>query len=103
MQLKKQLKQRKAEIEEQKKLHNTEMEKQKGLLEKCLRGKQSWKEKSEQNVQEQVGDTLNFLMRRNTELSDENEKLKTQIEQLKKEIKLLEAQIGPKPLESEVN
>jgi len=75
MRLKNELKQRDKEIE-----------KQKELLEKCLKEKNAWKEKSQQNVQEQVNKVLTVVMEKNQELREENEKLKAQIEQLEKEL-----------------
>ena len=86
MQLKKELEQRSQEIERLKELHDRQMKEQEELLEECLQEKDAWKEKSRQNVRNQVKGVVDAIMEQNVKLRQENEKLKAQIEELKKEI-----------------
>jgi len=86
MQLKKELEQRSEEIERLKELHDRQMKEQEELLEKCLQEKEAWKEKSRQNVRNQVKGVFDAIMEQNVKLRQENEKLKAQIEELKKEL-----------------
>lgn len=86
MQLKKELEQRSKEIEKLKKLHDRQMKEQEELLEKCLQEKEAWKEKSRQNVRNQVKGVFDAIMEQNAKLRQENEKLKAQIEELKTEL-----------------
>jgi len=81
--LKKELEQRNKEIEKLKELHNKEIKKQEKLLAECVQEKESWKQKSHQNVENQVKGVFDAVMEQNAKLRDENEKLKTQIEKLK--------------------
>ena len=85
IELKKQLDRSNTEIERLKARHDKEMKNQQTLLEKCRLEKQTWKEKSQQNVRNQVKDVLDTVMAENTKLREENEKLKAQIEKLQKE------------------
>ncbi|MHC4461092.1 MAG: hypothetical protein ACYS6W_04195 [Planctomycetota bacterium] len=73
-------------LEKALKQRDNEIESQKELLEKCLKDKNAWKKKSQQNVQEQVDRVLTVVMETNQKLREENEKLKVQIEQLEKEL-----------------
>ena len=91
MQLKKELQQRSKEIEGLKELHDREIQKQEKLLAKCLDEKETWKEKSRQNIRSQVNGVVDTLMEQNAKLRQENEKLKEQIEKL--------TATKPKPLE----
>ena len=86
MRLKEELKQRDTEIERLKELHNKEIKKQEKLLEKCLQEKNTWKEKAQQNIEEQVDKVLAGVMEEYTKLREENKGLKAQIEQLKAEL-----------------
>ena len=86
MQLKKELEQRSQEIERLKELHDKQMKEQEVLLEKCLQEKETWKEKSRQNVRNQVKGVVDAIMEQNVKLRQENEKLKAQIEELKQEL-----------------
>ena len=86
MQLKKELEQRSQEIERLKELHDRQMKEQEELLEECLQEKDAWKEKSRQNVRNQVKGVVDAVMEQNVKLRQENEKLKAQIEELKKEL-----------------
>jgi len=82
MQLKRELEQRNREIEELIELHNREIERQEELLAKCVREKDSWKQKARQNVRNQVKGVVDAVMEQNAKLREENEKLKAQIEKL---------------------
>jgi hypothetical protein len=82
MQLKKELERHSSDIEGLTDLHNREIEKQEKLLAKCLEEKETWKEKSRQNIRNQVNGVVDALMEQNAELRRENEKLKAQIEEL---------------------
>ncbi len=82
MQLKKELERRSKDIERLKELHDREIEKQEKLLAKCLEEKETWKEKSRQNIRNQVNGVVDAIMEQNAKLRRENEKLKAQIEQL---------------------
>ncbi|MHC4171595.1 MAG: hypothetical protein ACYTBX_13715 [Planctomycetota bacterium] len=83
MQLKKELERRSEDIERLKELHDREIEKQEKLFAKCQDEKETWKEKSRQNVRNQVKGVLDAVMEQNAKLRQENEELKVQIEQLK--------------------
>jgi hypothetical protein len=62
-----------------------EIEKQKGLLEKCQQEKNTWKGKAQKNIKEQVDKVLMGVMGELAKLRDENKSLKEQIEKLKAE------------------
>ena len=76
----------KAQIEELKKVHSSEMEKQKKLLDNCLREKGTLQEMSEKGVEDFMQDVLGPLSDENTRLQEENKALKAQIEKLKTEL-----------------
>ena len=78
-QLKKQLEQRDREIE-----------KQKGLLNKCLKEKKVLEDKTEQGIKKQVKDILAILI-------EENVKLRKEIDRLKKDIEGLKGPAGSEP------
>ncbi|MHC4488668.1 MAG: hypothetical protein ACYSW7_05760 [Planctomycetota bacterium] len=82
MQLKKELERRSEDIERLKELHDREIQKQEKLLAKCLEEKETWKEKSRQNIRNQVNGVVDAIMEQNAKLRRENEKLKAQIEEL---------------------
>ena len=63
-----------------------EIKKQEKLLEKCLKEKNAWKERAQQNIKEQVDSVLTVVMEKIEELRKENEGLKAQIEKLKAEL-----------------
>ena len=86
MQLKKELEQCSKEIATLKELHDKKLQEQAELLEKCLQEKDAWKEKSRQNVRNQVKGVVDAIMEQNVKLREENKKLKEQIEELKKEL-----------------
>ncbi len=83
MQLKRQLEQRNREIEKLKELHNREIKMQEELLAKCVREKESWKQKAQQNLRNQVKGVFDAVMEQNAKLREENEKLKAEIEKLR--------------------
>ncbi|MCK4753522.1 MAG: hypothetical protein KAS75_08740 [Planctomycetes bacterium] len=89
MQLKEQLKQCEMEIEEQKKLHAKEIESQIALLEKCEDIKSALEKRTQKNIREQTTSILGPIMNKNTELIQENQKLKSYIVQLEKELEEL--------------
>ena len=82
MQLKRELEQCNREIEKLRELHNKEIKKQEELLAKCVREKDSWKQKARQNVKNQVKGVFDAVMEQNAKLREENKKLKAQIEKL---------------------
>jgi len=83
MQLNKELERRSEDIERLKELHDREIQKQEKLLAKCLEEKETWKEKSRQNIRNQVNGVVDAIMEQNAKLREENEKLKAQIEKLR--------------------
>jgi hypothetical protein len=82
MQLKKELERHSKEIEGLKELHDREIQKQEKLLAKCLDEKETWREKSRQNIRNQVNGVVDAIIEQHAKLHRENEKLKAQIEQL---------------------
>ncbi len=84
MRLTKELERRDKEIESIRELHNKEIKKQEELLAKCVREKDSWKQKAQQNVKNQVKGVFDAVMEQNANLREENENLKAQIEKLQK-------------------
>ena len=82
MQLKRELEQRNREIEKLIELHNREIQKQEEILAKCVREKESWKQKAQQNVRNQVKGVFDAVMEQNAKLLEENKKLKAEIEKL---------------------
>lgn len=105
MQLKKELERLSSDIEELKKLHGKEIEKQQEQLAKCQEEKETWKEKSRQNIRNQVNSVLDAIMKKNAKLRKENKKLKAQVEQLEAQAQQPEKKVEeqpaaqPKPLE----
>jgi len=85
IELKKQLEQQSREIETLKAQHSEQIKKQADLLETCRQEKETWKNKAQQNIRDQVKGVLDAVMEDNTRLREENKELKTQIEQLQKE------------------
>jgi hypothetical protein len=81
--LKKELELSNREIERLKGLHNKESKKQVKLLAECVKEKENWKQKAQQNVRNQVKGVLDSVMEQNSKLREENEKLKAQIEKLR--------------------
>ncbi|MHC4243616.1 MAG: hypothetical protein ACYS3N_00285 [Planctomycetota bacterium] len=81
--LKKELELRNSQIERLTRLHNKESKKQVKLLAECVKEKESWKQRAEQNVRNQVKGVLDSVIEQNAKLREENEKLKAQIEKLR--------------------
>ena len=81
--LKKELKLRNSQIERLTRLHNKESKKQVKLLAECVKEKESWKQRAQQNVRNQVKGVLDSVIEQNAKLREENEKLKAQIEKLR--------------------
>ena len=105
LELKKQLEQHNKEIEKIKQMHEESIKEQQKLLADCLQEKDSWKNKSQQKIREQVDRVLDAVMEQNAKLREENEKLKEQIEQLQTQVQQLEKKLEdlipkqPRPLE----
>ena len=76
----------KAQIEKLKNLHAGEMEKQKKLLDKCLREKEDLTKLSSEGVDSYMQDILGPLSEENVKLQEEIKTLKAQIEKLKTEL-----------------
>ena len=85
MALKKQLKQRSSEIEKLKELHDKKSKEQQKLLAKYQQENETLKQKSQQNVRNQVEPVLDKVVDEIAKLRKENEKLKAQIKELEKE------------------
>ena len=80
--LKKELELRNREIESLTKLRNQQSKKQDKLLADCIKEKESWKKKAQQNVRNQVKGVFDAVMEQNAKLLEENEKLKAEIKKL---------------------
>ncbi|MBN2594019.1 MAG: hypothetical protein JXA81_10965 [Sedimentisphaerales bacterium] len=85
IELKKELAKSDKEIEMLKAQYSQKIDEQRERLQKCLQEKEELKEKSRQNVREQVSSVLDTVMEENKNLREENTKLKAQIEQLQKQ------------------
>lgn len=84
IQLQKDLERSNARIENIKKQYDKELERQQKLLEKCQKEREDFREKSRQNVRDQVKGVFDTVMADNTRLREENAMLKAQIEKDKK-------------------
>jgi hypothetical protein len=82
--LKKELDFYKNQIEKLTRQHNQEHKKQQKLLAECMQEKESWKQKARQGVENQVRDVFEAVMEQNTELIEENKKLKAEIRKLRR-------------------
>ena len=76
----------KAQIEKLKNLHAGEMERQKKLLDNCLREKGTLQEMSKKGVETYMQNILGPIVEGNTKLQEEIKTLKAQIEKLKTEL-----------------
>ena len=85
IELRKELDRRNKEIEILKAQYSTKISEQREQLQKCLKEKEQLKEKSRQNVREQVSSVLDTVLEENRKLREENSRLKAQIEELKEE------------------
>ena len=97
MELQKQIEQLKTQIEVLKAQQEKELEEQKQLLTKANEEIEAWKEKSQQNVREQVQGVLDTLIQQNSDLSTEIEKLKSELENQRKQVSALEKMLTEKP------
>ena len=80
IELQKKLDRSSARTEEIKKQYDKELERQQKLLEKCQKEREDLREKSRQNVRDQVKGVFDTVMADNTRLREENAMLKAQIE-----------------------
>ena len=85
IELRKELERLNMEIEKLKGQHKEEIDEQKQLLAECLKEKENLKQRSRQNIRNQVKDVLDTVLAENRKLSDENARLKEQIEELQKQ------------------
>ena len=83
IELRKELDRRKKEIEILKEQYSRKIDEQREQLRKCLQEKEELKEKSRQNVREQVSSVLDTIVEENKKLREENSRLKAQIEELR--------------------
>jgi predicted RNase H-like nuclease (RuvC/YqgF family) len=97
MELQKQLKQQDAAIEALKTQHVKELEEMKKELAKAQDEIETWKQKSQQNVRNQVQDVLDTVLQQNADLRKEIENLKKQLESQQSEISRLEKMLAEKP------
>jgi GTPase involved in cell partitioning and DNA repair len=85
IELKKELAKSNKELEILKADYSKEIKAQKKMLQTCLQEKEQLKEKSRQNVRDQVKNVLDTVLDENAKLRAENSRLKAQIEQLQKQ------------------
>jgi TolA-binding protein len=83
IELRKELDRRNKKIETLKAQYSKKIDEQREQLQKCLQGKEELREKSRQNVREQVSSVLDTVMEENRKLREENAQLKAQIEELR--------------------
>ena len=84
IELRKELERRNSQIETLKEQYGEELETQKKRLKTCLQEKEELKEKSRQNIRDQVKGVLDTVLEENRKLREENTRLKAQIEELQK-------------------
>ena len=85
IELRKELDRRNKELELLKEQYAKEVREQKKRLQACLQEKEELKNKSRQNIRNQVKDVLDSVLAENRKLSDENVRLKAQIAELQKQ------------------
>ena len=83
--LRKELDRRNKELELFKEQYAKEVSEQKKILQACLQEKEDLKQKSRQNVRDQVKGVLDTVLQENKKLRNENTRLKAQIEELQKQ------------------
>jgi len=83
IELRKELDRRNKKIETLKAQYSEKIDEQREQLRKCLQEKEELREKSRQNVREQVSSVLDTVMQENKKLREENTQLKAQIEELR--------------------
>jgi hypothetical protein len=84
IELRKELDRRNNQIETLKEQYGEELEVQKKRLKTCLQEKEELKEKSRQNIRDQVKGVLDPVLEENKKLREENTRLKAQIKELQK-------------------
>jgi len=84
IELRKELDRRNKEIEVLKAQYSQKIDEQREQLQKCLQEKEELKEKSRQNIRNQVKGVLDTVLEENKKLREENTKLKAQVEKLQK-------------------
>ena len=85
IELRKELERRDNQIKTLKEQYGEELEAQKKRLKTCLQEKEELKEKSRQNIRDQVKGVLDPVLEDNRKLREENTRLKAQIEDLQKQ------------------
>jgi hypothetical protein len=84
IELRKELERRDNQLKTLKEQYGEELEAQKKRLKTCLQEKEELKEKSRQNIRDQVKGVLDPVLEDNRKLREENTRLKAQIEELQK-------------------
>jgi hypothetical protein len=84
IELRKELDRRNKQVEMLKAQYSTKIDEQREQLQKCLREQEELKQKSRQNVRDQVSSVLDNIMEENKKLREENTRLKAQVEKLQK-------------------
>lgn len=97
MELHKQIERFNVQIEMLKAQQQKELEEQKVLLDAAQKEIESWKEKSRQNVRDQVQNVLDTVIQENSELHKEIEQLNNLLETQKARISELEKTLEEKP------
>ena len=85
IELRKELERRDNQLKTLKEQYGEEIEAQKKRLKTCLQEKEELKEKSRQNIRDQVKGVLDPVLEDNRKLREENTRLKAQIEDLQKQ------------------
>ena len=73
-------------LKEQLAQRDKEIEKQKKLLQQCLKEKKYFEEDAKKSMEEIIGLNYNILMEKTEKVEGENKKLKLEIEELKKQL-----------------
>ena len=97
LELKKQIDQLNTEIETLKAEQQKELDEQKELLTAAQKEIETWKEKSRQNVRDQIQDVLDSVIQENQDLQKQIEQLKSALETQKARISELEKTLEEKP------
>ena len=97
MQLREELKQRDEVMEKLKDLNKKELEEKKTLLAAAQKEIETWKQRSKENIRDQVKDILDILIQENIDLRKEIRELKEQLEAQRIQISSLENMLQAKP------
>ena len=97
MQLREELKQRDEVMEKLKDLNKKELEEKKTLLAAAQKEIETWKQRSKENIRDQVKDILDTLIQENIDLRKEIRELKEQLEAQRIQISSLENMLQAKP------